>query len=93
MREGATTLDAAVALHVFWYNFGRYHSAVRCTPAMAAGLCNHARTLEAMIAEALAESAKLAAVEPPRAPELPAQLELPFHLHAGGPKGPQLSLF
>lgn len=46
-----------------------------------------------MISEALGEMAKVAAVQ--RAPpfEEPAQLELPLHLHAGGPTGPQVSLF
>jgi hypothetical protein len=85
-------LDAAVAMHVFWYNFGRYHSSIRCTPAMAAGLSNHAWTYEEMIAEALAEAAKLAAAPPPPRAD-PPQLELPFYINADGPKGPQLQLF
>lgn len=90
-------LDAAVSLHVFWYNWGRIHGSLRTTPAMVVGLCNHVWTLEEMISEALAEAAKLpaprASVPPSTSPQEPAQLELPFHLHAGGPKGPQLNLF
>ena len=31
-------LKAALALHFCWYNFGRVHGALRCTPAMEAGL-------------------------------------------------------
>lgn len=85
------SLDAAVNLHTFWYNFGRHHSAIRCTPAMAVGVSGHAWTHEEMIAEALTEAAK---IRPGKAAdEPPAQLELPFHDNAGGPKGPQLDLF
>ena len=39
-------LDAAVSLHVFWYNYGTIHGALRNqTPAMAAGLTRHVWTL------------------------------------------------
>lgn len=31
-------LEAAVALHFAYYNFVKRHSALRCTPAMAAGI-------------------------------------------------------
>jgi hypothetical protein len=31
-------LEAAVALHFKWYNFGRIHQTLRITPAMAAGV-------------------------------------------------------
>ncbi len=31
-------LRAALALHFCWYNFGRVHGTLRCTPAMEAGL-------------------------------------------------------
>jgi hypothetical protein len=34
-------LKAAVALHVFHYNFCRIHSSIRCTPAMRANLTDH----------------------------------------------------
>lgn len=47
-------LDAAIALHVFWYNYGTVHGTLRKTPAMAAGLTQHVWTLEEMIAEAMA---------------------------------------
>lgn len=36
-----TNLKAAVALHVFHYNFCRIHSSIRCTPAMRANLTDH----------------------------------------------------
>jgi hypothetical protein len=35
---------AAVALHYAYYNFVKFNSAVRCTPAMAAGVENSAWT-------------------------------------------------
>ena len=31
-------LRAALAIHFVWYNFGRIHQTLRCTPAMEAGL-------------------------------------------------------
>ncbi|HXO42694.1 MAG TPA: hypothetical protein VN999_14675 [Thermoanaerobaculia bacterium] len=31
-------LVAALCLHFCWYNFGRIHGSLRCTPAMAAGI-------------------------------------------------------
>ena len=34
-------LKAAVALHIFHYNFCRIHSSIRCTPAMRANLTDH----------------------------------------------------
>jgi IS1 family transposase len=32
---------AAVVLWYTWYNFGRVHKSIRCTPAMEAGISNH----------------------------------------------------
>ena len=32
---------AAVILWYTWYNFGRIHKTLRCTPAMAAGIADH----------------------------------------------------
>jgi hypothetical protein len=40
-----TNLKAAVALHVFHYNFCRVHSSIRCTPAMRAKLTERIWTL------------------------------------------------
>jgi IS1 family transposase len=34
-------LEAAVALHFMWYNFGRIHQTLRVTPAMEAGVTDH----------------------------------------------------
>jgi len=34
----------SVALHFMWYNFGRIHQTLRCTPAMEAGISDHAWT-------------------------------------------------
>jgi hypothetical protein len=34
-------LRAAVALHFAFYNFCRFHSSIRCTPAMEAGITDH----------------------------------------------------
>jgi hypothetical protein len=45
-------LKAAVALHVFHYNFCRIHSALRSTPAMKAKLTNRLWKLEDLFAQA-----------------------------------------
>jgi hypothetical protein len=42
-------LKAALALHFAWYNFVRVHSTLRVTPAMEAGITDHAWSLGAMI--------------------------------------------
>jgi IS1 family transposase len=39
-------LDAAVSLHFMYYNFARVHQTLGMTPAMAAGVSDHAWTLE-----------------------------------------------
>lgn len=39
-------LDAAVALHFMYYNFGRIHKTLRVTPAMEAGIADHVWSLE-----------------------------------------------
>lgn len=36
----------AVALHMMFYNFARIHKTLRITPAMAAGVSDHVRSLE-----------------------------------------------
>lgn len=80
-------LDAAVALHVFWYNYGTIHGTLRTTPAMAAGLTRHVWTLEETIAEAMAiadEPAPPPLGPPPRVAPLP---ETPWR------KPEQLGLF
>ena len=46
--------NAAIALHVFWYNYGTIHGTLRTTPAMAAGLTRRVWTLEELISEAMA---------------------------------------
>ena len=43
-------LKAAVALHFAYYNFCRVHQTLRVTPAMEAGLSNHAWTVQELIA-------------------------------------------
>jgi IS1 family transposase len=40
---------AAVALYFCWYNFGRIHQTLKMTPAMAAGIANHARSVEEVV--------------------------------------------
>lgn len=42
-------LEAAVALHFMWYNFGRVHQTLRVTPAMQAGVSDHVWTLEEIV--------------------------------------------
>ena len=42
-------LAAAVALHFMYYNFCRIHQNLRVTPAMAAGISDHLRTLEDVV--------------------------------------------
>jgi len=53
-------LEAAVALHFMWYNFGRIHQTLRVTPAMAAGVTDHVWTLDDVIG--LLEAAEKKAV-------------------------------
>jgi len=43
-------LEAAVALHFMWYNFGRVHQTLRVTPAMEAGVSDHVWTLAEIVA-------------------------------------------
>jgi hypothetical protein len=40
----------AVALHFMYYNFGRIHTTLRITPAMAAGVSDHVWSLEEIAA-------------------------------------------
>jgi IS1 family transposase len=42
-------LEAAVALHFMWYNFGRIHQTLRVTPAMEAGVTDHVWTIAEII--------------------------------------------
>lgn len=42
-------LEAAIALHFMWYNFGRIHQTLRITPAMAAGVTDKLWSLDDMI--------------------------------------------
>jgi len=43
-------LEAAVALHFMWYNFGRVHQTLRVTPGMEAGLSDHVWTMAEVVA-------------------------------------------
>lgn len=43
-------LEAAVALHFMYYNFGRVHQTLRVTPAMEAGVADHVWTLAEIVA-------------------------------------------
>ena len=43
-------LEHAVSLHFMYYNFGRIHKTLRVTPAMEAGLSDHAWSLEEIAA-------------------------------------------
>jgi len=40
---------AAVALHYGYYNFVKFHSTIRCTPAMAAGVTNSPWTVRELV--------------------------------------------
>jgi hypothetical protein len=42
-------LAAAVALHFMYYNFGRVHQTLRVTPAMEAGVSDHAWNIEELV--------------------------------------------
>ncbi len=42
-------LEAAVALHFMWYNFGRVHQSLRVTPAMEAGVSDHVWSVEEIV--------------------------------------------
>ncbi len=39
----------AVSLHFMWYNFGRVHQTLRCTPAMRAGVTDHVWSIEEIV--------------------------------------------
>jgi IS1 family transposase len=43
-------LSHAVSLHFMFYNFGRIHKTLRCTPAMEAGVSDHVWSLEEIAA-------------------------------------------
>jgi IS1 family transposase len=57
----AANLEAAVALHFMWYNFGRVHQSLRVTPAIAAGVADHVWTLDEVIGLLEAAEKKTAA--------------------------------
>lgn len=42
-------LEASVALHFMYYNFGRIHKTLRVAPAMEAGVTNHLWSLEEIV--------------------------------------------
>lgn len=42
-------LEAALALHFMWYNFGRVHQTLRVTPAMEAGVADHVWLVEEIV--------------------------------------------
>lgn len=42
-------LEAAVALHFMWYNFGRVHQTLRVTPAMEEGVMNHVWSVQEIV--------------------------------------------
>jgi IS1 family transposase len=46
-------LRAGVALTFVWYNFGRVHGTLRVTPAMEAGLTDHAWSMEELLSVAM----------------------------------------
>jgi IS1 family transposase len=48
-RKKIENFEAAVALHFAYYNFVKTHSAVRCTPAMAAGVEKSFWTVEDLV--------------------------------------------
>jgi len=43
-------LEAAVALHFMWYNFGRVHQTLRVTPAMESGVADHVWSVGEIVA-------------------------------------------
>ncbi len=49
---------AAIALHFMYYNFARIHTTLRVTPAMEAGIANHAWTVEEIVSLLPAEQPK-----------------------------------
>jgi hypothetical protein len=42
-------LEAAVALHFMYYNFGRVHQTLRVGPAMEAGIADHVWSIEEIV--------------------------------------------
>lgn len=43
-------LKAALSLHFAWYNWVRVHQTLRVTPAMEAGIANHAWSFSELVA-------------------------------------------
>jgi hypothetical protein len=41
--------EAAIALHFMYYNFARVHQTLRVTPAMEAGVSDHAWSIEEIV--------------------------------------------
>jgi IS1 family transposase len=50
--------EAAIALHYMHYNFCRIHKTLRVTPAMEAGISNHAWSIEELVSILPAEESK-----------------------------------
>ncbi len=48
-RLEALRKRAALSLHFFWYNFGRIHRTLSCTPAMEAGLAGSVWSVDQLL--------------------------------------------
>jgi IS1 family transposase len=57
--------QAAISLHVGFYNFVRVHETLRITPAMAVGITDHVWTIGELIHEALTTPEAPAPIAPP----------------------------
>ena len=71
--------EAAIALHLAYYNLVRMHETVRMTPAMALGLTDHPWTVAELIEAALGAEPMEPVYTPPQAP-------LPMGMSAGRAK-------
>ena len=71
--------EAAIALHLAYYNLCRMHETVRMTPAMALGITDHPWTVAELIEAALGAPLMEPVYTPPQAP-------LPMGMSAGKAK-------
>ena len=74
--------EAAIALHLAYYNLVRMHETIRCTPAMALGITDHPWTIAELIQAALSASTPEPVYTPP-------QPSLPLGMSAGKAKRSQ----
>lgn len=75
--------EAAIGLHIAYYNLVRMHETIRCTPAMALGVTDHPWTVAELIQAALAAPTPEPVYTPPQ-PSLPLGMSAAKARRSGG---------